>query len=226
MRRGDSLRERVHEVLKNNILTGVLPPNTRVIEEKLAAEIGTSRTPVREAMQKLEKEGLVYKLLRGGRAINALTMEDVEEVFGIRCILEGYAAFLATSRATNDDIRSLETIVKREEEYLKDRDADQLMALNTEFHEHLYRAARSAKLYSIINDLRDHICRFRAMIFSHTEMAEIWTKDHSDMISLMKAKRAAQVEKLMRKHIIRGKNLVSKKLERDIKAYGKNSATR
>ena len=115
-RKGRFLREQVYKRLKDSILNGVLPPNKRLIEEKIAADMETSRTPVREAMQKLEKEGLIHKLPRGGYAISIITMEDIEEVFGIRSILEGYAAYLATVRAKEDDISVLEGIVKKEEE--------------------------------------------------------------------------------------------------------------
>jgi DNA-binding GntR family transcriptional regulator len=219
-RKGRFLREQVYKRLKDSILNGVLPPNKRLIEEKIAAEMETSRTPVREAMQKLEKEGLIHKLPRGGYAISIITMDDIEEVFGIRSILEGYAAYLATARVKDEDIQVLEQIVKKEEECLRSKDTDQLIRLNTEFHEHLYKSARSAKLYSIINDLRDYIYRFRIIIFRYSDMAEISIKDHKDMIALMKKKRAAQVEKLVRKHIIRGRNLIKKKLKRDMTING------
>ena len=66
----------------------------------------TSRTPVREAIQKLEKEGLIYRLPRGGFAVKGVTEEEVEEVFGLRGILEGYAGFLATARMDDAELRS------------------------------------------------------------------------------------------------------------------------
>ncbi|MCX5802883.1 MAG: GntR family transcriptional regulator [Proteobacteria bacterium] len=72
IRKGRFLREQVYKSLKATILDGVLAPNKRLIEEKLAGEMGTSRTPVREAIQKLEKEGLIHKLPKGGFAVNAL----------------------------------------------------------------------------------------------------------------------------------------------------------
>ncbi|MCX5798490.1 MAG: GntR family transcriptional regulator, partial [Proteobacteria bacterium] len=100
IRKGRFLREQVYKSLKASMLNGVLPPNKRLIEERLAEEMGTSRTPVREAIQKLEKEGLIHKLPKGGFAVSTITDEDIEEVFGIRSVLEGYAGYLATSRAT------------------------------------------------------------------------------------------------------------------------------
>lgn len=215
IRKGRFLRGQVYKNLKASILNGVLPPNKRLIEERLAEEMGTSRTPVREAIQKLEKEGLIHKLPKGGFAVSTITDEDIEEVFGIRSVLEGYAGYLATSRATDDDIRSLEETVRQEEEFLRRKDTEEIIRLNTEFHDKLYKAAKSSKLYSIINDLRDYIYRYRIIIFRYEGMAEISIKDHKDMIGLMKAKNARQVEKLVRKHIIRGGELVKKKMKQE-----------
>jgi DNA-binding GntR family transcriptional regulator len=215
IRKGRFLREQVYKSLKASMLNGVLPPNKRLIEERLAEEMGTSRTPVREAIQKLEKEGLIHKLPKGGFAVSTITDEDIEEVFGIRSVLEGYAGYLATSRATDDDIRSLEETVQQEEECLRRKDTEEIIRLNTEFHDRLYKAAKSSKLYSIINDLRDYIYRYRIIIFRYEGMAEISIKDHKDMIGLMKAKNARQVEKLVRKHIIRGGELVKKKMKQE-----------
>jgi len=225
VRKGKFLREQVYKTLKNTILEGKIQPKKRLIEERLADEMGTSRTPVREAIQKLEKEGLIYKLPRGGYAVSIITDDDIEEVFGIRSVLEGYAGYLATSRATEEDFKALEEIVEKEEECLRNNNTEEIVRLNTEFHDLLYSAAKSAKLFSIINDLRDYIYRYRIIIFSYSGMAEISISDHKEMISLMKAKRALQVEKLIRKHIIRGKNLIKKRIRRDSTKYGSSQKT-
>jgi len=226
LRKGRFLREQVHKKLKENIINGILPPYKRLIEEKIAAEMEMSRTPVREAIQKLEKEGLIHKLPRGGYAISVVTVEDIDDVFGLRSVIEGYAAYLASLRATDEDIALLEEIVKKEEKCLKEKHYDEIIELNTVFHEKLYKAARSSKLYAMIYDLRDYIHRFRVMILRYQDFVEISIKDHKDMITLMKAKDAARVEKLVRKHIMRGKNLLKKRIKRGNIKYGsgKNGA--
>ncbi|MCX8022257.1 MAG: GntR family transcriptional regulator [Syntrophorhabdaceae bacterium] len=216
IRKGKFLREQVYRGLKEKILNGTLPPNKRLIEEKIASEMKTSRTPVREAMQKLEKEGLIRKLPRGGFTISNITLDDIEEVFGLRAILEGYAAALATARATEEDIKSLEEIVAKQEECkAKDGAEQEMIALNTEFHDRLYRAAKSIRLYTIINDLTDSIYRFRSIIFKYPDMIDISIKDHKDMIELMKDKKSSKVETLVRRHIIRGRNLIKKRLKKN-----------
>lgn len=215
IRKGRFLREQVYRKLKESILNVMLEPNQRLIEEKLAAEMGTSRTPVREAIQKLEKEGLIHKLPRGGFAVNVIADEDIEEVFGVRSVLEGYAGYLATLRATEEDLRAMESIVKRQEICLDNGETDEIIRLNTDFHDILYACAKSKKLIAIINDLRDFIFRYRILILRYEGMATIAIQDHKDMIALMKAKNARQVEKLVRKHIIRGMGLIKKKMRQE-----------
>jgi DNA-binding GntR family transcriptional regulator len=215
IRKGRFLREQVYRKLKESILNVMLEPNQRLIEEKLAAEMGTSRTPVREAIQKLEKEGLIHKLPRGGFAVNVIADEDIEEVFGVRSVLEGYAGYLATLRATDEDLRAMESIVKRQEICLDNGETDEIIRLNTDFHDILYACANSKKLIAIINDLRDFIFRYRILILRYEGMATIAIQDHKDMIALMKAKNARQVEKLVRKHIIRGMGLIKKKMRQE-----------
>ena len=103
------LREHVYVSIKNAIIGGDFEPGKRLIEEKLAEDMKTSRTPVREAIQKLEKEGLIYRLPRGGFAVKGVTEEEVDEVFGLRGILEGYAGFLATERMEEERVKSSRT---------------------------------------------------------------------------------------------------------------------
>jgi len=215
VRKGRFLREQVYRKLKESILNIALEPNKRLIEEKLAGEMGTSRTPVREAIQKLEKEGLIPRLPRGGFAVNVVTDEDIEEVFGIRSVLEGYAAYLATMRATDDDLRLMEDIVSKQEGCLDQAETDEIVRLNTEFHDILYKSAQSKKLYTIINDLRDLIYRYRILILRYEGMASIAIQDHKDMITQMKARNAKQVEKLVRKHIVRGMGLIKRKMRQE-----------
>jgi DNA-binding GntR family transcriptional regulator len=217
IRKGRFLREQVYKRLKASVLNGTLSPNKRLIEEKLAEEMGTSRTPVREAIQKLEKEGLIHKLPRGGFAVSVVTDADIEEVFGIRSILEGYAGYLATSRAADEDIQALEETVTKQEKFLAEKNLEEVIRLNTEFHEILYGAAKSTKLLSLISDLRDYIYRYRLIILRYEGMASISIGDHKEMIELMRARNTKQVEKLVRKHILRGMDLIKKKIKEESK---------
>ncbi|HEY3278460.1 MAG TPA: GntR family transcriptional regulator [Syntrophorhabdaceae bacterium] len=206
------LREQVYKRLKSNVLDGNWPPNTRLVEEKLAADMGTSRTPVREAIQKLEKEGLIRKLPKGGFAVGMVTSEEVEEVFGIRGVLETYAAYLAAARATEQDMAALEEIFRQEEACMKSGDAEEIVRLNTLFHDTLYKTAKSEKLLAVINELRDFIHRYRVICFSNERMVETAIEDHRVMIEAMKANNPRVVQKVVQKFFIRAKGFIKKKI--------------
>jgi Transcriptional regulators len=149
--------------------------------------------------------------------VGVITDEDIEEVFGIRSVLEGYAAALATQKITPEVVNTLKGIVRKQEACLRNNEIDAVIQLNTEFHETLYRAAKSAKLFTIINDLKDYIYRYRIIILRHEGHAEIAIQDHKDMISAMEQKNARVVEKLVRKHIVRGKDLVKRRIRQESK---------
>jgi DNA-binding GntR family transcriptional regulator len=207
------LREHVYAGVKNAIIGGEFRPGKRLIEERLAADMATSRTPVREAIQKLEKEGLIFRLPRGGFAVKPVTEEEVEEILGLRSILEGYAAFLASSRITDAELKQLQEIIGQEDECLNNLNVDEFIRLDGEFHDVLYRAAKNARLYALLNDLRDYMYRYRVIILHHQRKLHLAVQDHKEMLASMKAKSPRQVERLVRKHVSRGKEIIKKKIK-------------
>jgi DNA-binding GntR family transcriptional regulator len=207
------LREHVYTGVKTAIISGDFQPGKRLIEERLAADMTTSRTPVREAIQKLEKEGLIFRLPRGGFAVKAVTEAEVEEVLGLRSVLEGYAGYLATSRITDHEMRQLEEIIAHEDECLKNLNVDEFIRLDGEFHDVLYKAAKDARLYTLLHDLRDYMYRYRVIILRYQRKPHLAVQDHKQMLVSMKAKSPRQVEKLVRKHVSRGKDIIKKKIK-------------
>lgn len=212
------LREQVYNNIKSAIINGDFESNRRLIEERLAEDMATSRTPVREAIQKLEKEGLIYRLPRGGFAVKAVSEEEVDEVLGLRSVLEGYAGFLATTRISDEELRTIEDIVRKEEAVLSNLNTDEFIQLDADFHDALYRAAKNTRLYLLLNDLRDYMYRYRVIILRYQRKPHLAVRDHKEMVAWMKAKNARQVEKLIRKHIIRSKEIIKKKIRQGIEA--------
>lgn len=198
------LREMIYETLRGEILRGEIRSGERLIEERIANRIGASRTPVREALQRIEQEGLISKLPKGGFEVNRLTPRDIEEIFGIRSVLESYAAYLATGRMTKEALSKLDRVIEDQETCLNTGDLDTFIALNTEFHEIIYKASGSRKLHEMILNLRDYLYRYRRMILNIEGMPELSLKDHKKMLALMRQGKAKQVEPLVRRHILVG----------------------
>jgi len=160
-----SLGEHVFENLRQAIIRGEVAPGTRLVESRIADALDISRTPVREAIHKLEREGLIEKLARGGFGVLGLTRNEIEETFGIRSVLESYAASLAALNYHKGELLALEEKINEYEKYLTKKAVRKFLPkINTEFHDLLYALSRSPKLIRMINHLRDQICRFRQIL--------------------------------------------------------------
>jgi DNA-binding GntR family transcriptional regulator len=199
-----SAGQNIFEHLRHAITRGDISSGSRVVESHIAAIMGVSRTPVREAIHKLEREGLLTKQQTGGYKVTSLTREDIEESFGIRAVLEGYAARLATARHTPGDLTPLFRKVDQFERHLQIGDLEALPKINTELHDMLYSLSRNRSLIKIIKDLKDQFLRFRKIILKNKILAAASHQDHREMLAMMEKRREEDVERLVREHVFRG----------------------
>jgi len=208
-----SLGQFVYEELKGAIINGQLAPGERVAESRIAQAMKISRTPVREAFHKLEREGWIRHLPNSGFFVAGLSRQDVEETFGIRSALESYAARLAAIRHTPDDLVPLQKKIEEYQEHMEKGDIQSLFRINTEFHDLLYALSQSPKLIKMINDVRDQIYRYRRVILRVKGMARRSNEDHKLMLQFISKRDAEGVEKLVKEHILRGQNVVLKEFD-------------
>ncbi len=209
----------VFENLKQAIVRGNFSPGNRLVESHIAEAMGISRTPVREAIHKLEREGLIKKLPQGGFYVLNLTREDIEETFGIRGVLESYAARLAAIKHKKEELAPLEEKIEEFQYFLNHGEMEALLKINTEFHSLLYAMSRSPKLIKMINDLQDQIYRFRRIILKIETMAKTSNEDHRHMLRAMRKRDADRVETLVRQHILRGQKIVLRELENRVQEF-------
>ena len=210
-----SLGQHVFENIKQAIIGGEIPSGQRLVESRLAETLGISRTPVREAIHKLEREGFLKKRPRGGFVVLGLDSIDIEETFGIRSVLEGYAARLAAIKHEERDLDPLEAHISVFQQHLDQGKMDRLPDINTEFHDMLYALSKSPRLIKMINDLRDQIHRFRQLILKDVELAGMSNADHKRMLENIKRRDAEGVEKLVREHLMRGQAAVMKFIDEE-----------
>lgn len=194
----------IFEHLRQAITCGDISPGSRMVESQIAVVMGVSRTPVREAIHKLEREGLLTRQQHGGYTVTGFTREDIEESFGIRAVLEGYAARLATVEHTAEDLKPLFRKIAQFEKHLLADDLEALPRINTELHDMLYALSRNRTLIRIINDLKDQFLRFRRIILKNKTLAWESHQDHREMLAMMQQRQAEDVELLVRDHILRG----------------------
>ncbi len=173
------LREMVFESLREAIILGRLKPGERLMEIQLAEEMGVSRTPVREAIRKLELEGFVVMVPRKGAYVAGVSVKDIADVFEVRSALEGLAAGLAAERITEEEMEELEKTILQlsgEEDILT------VVKKDNEFHELIYKASRNHRLTQIITHLSEQISRFRMTSLSVPGRLKIAVGEHKKII--------------------------------------------
>jgi len=212
-----SLGQDVFEYLKKAIIDQTIEPGSRLVESKIADMLGISRTPLREALHKLEREDWIEKISSGGFRVVTLTRDDIEQTFGIRSVLEAYAARLAAENHTSKDLIPLEKKMKEFKICLGTKDSDKLQKINTQFHDLLYSLSKSPKLIKMINQLRAQISIFRQIILKQDGYDHKSNDDHIKMLDAIKNRDGETVEQLVRHHIIEGKNAVLRQLKQEEK---------
>ena len=136
------LREVVCETLRNAIIEGVLKPGERLMEIQVSEELGVSRTPVREAIRKLELEGFVVMIPRRGTYVSDLSIKDINEVFEVRTALDVLAAGMAAERITDEELEQMERLLVELGGYIEQNDIEKIVEADSKFHDILYSASR------------------------------------------------------------------------------------
>lgn len=210
-----SLGQDVFDYLKHAIIDETIKPGSRLVESKIAEMLGISRTPLREALHKLEREDWIEKMPSGGFQVVTLTRDDIEETFGIRSVLEAYAARLAAENYQDRDLVPLEKKMMEFKTCIDAGDRDKLSAINTQFHDLLYSLSKSPKLIKMISQLRAQISRFRQIILKQEAYARKSSEDHIKMLDAIKKRDGDTVEKLVKEHILNGKHAVLTRLSQE-----------
>jgi DNA-binding GntR family transcriptional regulator len=167
-----SIRRKVHNYVREQILSGEIAAGERLIETKIAAEIGTSRTPVREALHSLEMEGLIESIPRVGYTVKPISDKEVEEICDIRTAIEGLAAGWALQKAQEKVVRELRKNVATAEERLARGQITDFIDLDAQFHEIIAKCSGSSRLLELAQTLRRHMLRYRVQsIYSPVNVA-------------------------------------------------------
>lgn len=195
------LRDVVFENLRTAILDGNLKAGQRLMEVQLAEQLGVSRTPIREAIRKLELEGLVVMLPRKGAYVANMSFKDLIDVLEIRATLEGLAASLATERRSDDDVVELEKLAKEFETCVREADVEGVLKKDVDFHEKIFLMANNKKLYQLITSLWEQVHRFRVTYVSNYDASLSLVDEHNRILEAIKAGDTELAKKYATEHI-------------------------
>jgi len=194
-----SLSAVVSEQIRGRILDGTLKPGERLVEDRLSAELGVSRVPVREALRGLSAEGLVTLLPHRGATVVEVTPETVTELVEVRALLEGLNARLAAQRHDPEIVAQLEETLARGNEAAKAGTAEELARLNAEFHERLAEASRNSVLSDVMRGLRERTSIAFA-INGRKRAREDW-EEHAGILAAVIAGDAELAALLANRHV-------------------------
>lgn len=195
------LRDVVFNTLREAILRGDLVPGERLMELQLAAKLGVSRTPIREAIRMLEQEGLAITIPRKGAIVAGMTEKDMQDVLEIREALEELSVQVACDKITDEEIAELQNNMKNFEHSLKSGDLKKMAHADVEFHDVIYRATDNPKLINMLNNLREQMYRYRVEYLKNPQNHEQLLHEHEAIYKGIVEKDKSAVTEMIRKHI-------------------------
>ena len=195
------LRDVVFNTLRQAILRGELKPGERLMEIQLANKLGVSRTPIREALRKLELEGLVNMVPRKGAEVADITEKSLRDVLEVRKALEELSVQLACEKITEEEIEELKRVAERFKDTLDDQDVTKIAEADVAFHDVIYTATDNQKLILLLNNLREQMYRYRVESLKKEEAYPQLIAEHEELIDNISKRNKEEATRIMCEHI-------------------------
>jgi DNA-binding GntR family transcriptional regulator len=218
----EGLAGKVASVLRTGIIEGKFAPGERLPENWLAAQLGVSLAPIREAFRILEIEGLVQVNLQKGARVRGLTAKDIESIYDVRSTLDSLAVRLAMTNLQAVDVCRLEKILSSMKVSIDKKDFSRYRKVNSEFHSFFYQKSQNEWLCNMNHGLMNHIMRLRSFSLSMPARLLQSYREHTRIIETVKKRNVREAEKLMREHTREaGRFVLRRFLEQDLRKTGR-----
>lgn len=211
------LRDVVFNTLRRAILRGELVPGQRLMEIQLAEKMGVSRTPVREAIRKLELEGLVIMIPRKGAEVAHISGKNLRDVLEVRRALEELAGELACRRMTEEELRLLEKANRKFISVLGSDDITVIAQADEAFHGLIYQATDNERLIQMVNHLREQMYRYRIEHIKDRSQRKILVQEHQEIMQALAKRDVEAARKTIRNHINKQEITVAKNIKQQEK---------
>jgi DNA-binding GntR family transcriptional regulator len=197
----NSLTERVYRELRNAVITGRISGGTRLVESALAAEMKVSRTPIREALNALSLEGLLYSIPRAGYIVEEMSDYDVQDLFTTRTTIEKIAACQAMEKISTEELKLLELNIQQTDEVLEAGLTEKMTDLDMAFHTIIYKATRSRALLQICRTLSDYTLKYRMALIHLPEMSQKTRDGHFRIYEAILSGKPSKVNEAIQSHL-------------------------
>lgn len=207
------IRDVVYEYLRTAIINGLIKPGERLVEKEYAEKFNISRTPVREALRKLEIEGLVENIPRKGDIVKGIDLTDMLEIFAIRQALEPLVVKTAMENITPEDIIKLQKTVEEMTCSAHRDDTGAVLKAFQDFHDILINVSNMPRLSAIISQLKDYLGRFRTISLSDPTRRTQAINEHNEILQAIIAKDKGTAEQLIASHLSSARQSLVKKMQ-------------
>ncbi len=208
------LREIVYEELKRQIMIGEIPPGTRMMEVELAEDMGVSRTPIREAIRKLEKEGLVSIEPRRGAYASDISIKDMVDVLEVREFLEGMAAGLAAKKINDEEIETLKKATATYKKAVENGNTEEIIKEDELFHKLIVDCSGNKTLIQMINQVQELALRFRYIYYEDFSRYRNMPYEHQEILDAILSGDSEKARSIADAHVLRLKEFVIEQGER------------
>ena len=205
-----SLAEQVFDRLETEILSGKYQPGEILTEMKLVSDLGVSRTPIREALHRLEQEHII-EITPKGILVLGVSQQDLEDILEIRMRVEGLAANLAAKRITEEQLEELRETVELQEFYVPKCDADRINNMDSRFHQLIYRFSGSTSLCDTLMPLHKKVLKYRRASVENEVRSRHSSQEHRAIFEAIAAHDAPLAERRMSEHIANAKAFIQEK---------------
>ena len=211
------LRDVVFNTLRQAILKGELKPGERLMEIALADKLGVSRTPIREAMRKLELEGLVVMIPRRGAQVANITEKDLNDVLEVRIALESMAIEKACKRMTEEQMLKMRRAEKDFERVMAEGNLVRIAEADVEFHEIIYQAADNARLYQVLSNLREQMYRYRVEYLKEEDNRNQLIREHEELSRAIRERDVEKAQELSFRHLENQRQAIIRSIRAEMK---------
>lgn len=211
------LRDVVFNTLRQAILMGELEPGARLMEIQLANRLGVSRTPIREAIRKLELEGLVVMIPRKGAEVAKITSKDLHDVLEVRCALEELAVELACNKISAEDIAALKETLEAFKTALNNKVLADIAATDVYFHDIIYTATHNDRLIQMLSNLREQMYRYRVEYLKDSQSHSKLIEEHEAIIYNLQTRNVSETKRIIKNHIYNQATTVSRNIKEENK---------
>ena len=210
-----SLADQIYEQLENDIITGVYPRGEVLTEMRLVEQLGVSRTPIREALRRLEQERLIKDTGKGS-VVLGITLEDLIDIMNIRQRVEGLAAYYATKNMTPEGLDKLRQLNDLQDFYYTRKDAARQSQMDDLFHDAIYEMSQRTIIRDTLQPLHRKTMRYRKISLEDPTRLGLSIQEHKDIFNAMAAGNAELAEELTVQHILHAKNNMMARLKNNV----------